>query len=73
MLQELLNLALLSVMVLAVLLVVWKMFEAVCCSHSFQTVEIIISSSIIRVLGKGLDVDLKIAWIIELFLSPIVP
>ena len=72
MFQELLRLTLLSVVNLAVFLVVRKLFEAFCCSHSFQAVQIVISSSISGVLSKGVDVDLKIARIIILFLGRIV-
>ena len=43
MLQELLSLTLLSVLNLALFVVVGKLFEAFCGSHSFQAVELIIS------------------------------
>ena len=60
-LQELPSLAFLSDVNMAFFLVVWKLFEAVCCCHSFEAVQFIISSSIYRVLCKGVDMDFEIA------------
>ena len=72
MLQELLSLAFFSDVDLAVVLVFWKLFEAVCRRHSFKAGEFVSSWSMSRVLRNGVDVDFKVAWNIMLFLGPIV-